>query len=103
MEEIRIDVTKQSPEELALAERQAQLVFKFNQAMPGTQEYRRLMSEIFPTMGDGSRVATPLSGVRFHMVSIGSNVVIMPGCLMMAAGGITIDDSGKRTTDIQQP
>lgn len=101
MEEIRIDVTKQSSEELALAERQAQLVFKFNQTMPGTQEYRRLMSVIFPTIGDGSRVATPLSGVRFHMVSIGSNVVIMPGCLMMAAGGITIDDGAMIAANVQ--
>lgn len=101
MEEIRIDVTKQSPEELALAERQAQLVFQFNQTMPGTQEYRRLMSVIFPTIGDGSRVATPLSGVRFHMVSIGSNVVIMPGCLMMAAGGITIDDGAMIAANVQ--
>ena len=27
-----------------------------------------------------------------HMVKIGRNVIVMPGCLMMSAGGITIDD-----------
>lgn len=44
MEEIRIDVTKQSSEELALAERQAQLVFKFNQTMPLTKRISLICS-----------------------------------------------------------
>ena len=54
MEEIRIDVSRQTAEELALADRQAQLLFKFNHTMPGTEEYRKLMTELFPDMGDGS-------------------------------------------------
>ena len=83
MEEIRIDVSRQTAEELALADRQAQLLFKFNHTMPGTEEYRKLMTELFPDMGDGSGVGTPLSGVRFHKVKIGKNVIVMPGCLMM--------------------
>ena len=35
MEEIRIDVTKQTPEELALANEHAQLIFRFNHTMRG--------------------------------------------------------------------
>lgn len=62
MEEIRIDVTKQTAEELALANEHAQLIFKFNHTMPGTPEFAELMHRIFPTMGEGSRVGTPLSG-----------------------------------------
>lgn len=34
--EVRIDVTKQTPEELALAYEHARLIIKFNNTMPGT-------------------------------------------------------------------
>lgn len=101
MEEVRIDVTKQTADELALANRQAQLIFKFNHTMPGTPEYDGLMRRIFTTMGEGSRVSAPLSGVRFHMVNIGRNVVVMPGCLMMSAGGITIEDGAMIAANVQ--
>ena len=101
MKEIRIDVTKQTEEELALANKHAQLIFRFNNTMPGTAEYDELMREIFPTMGENSRVATPLTAVRPHMVKIGRNVVVMPGCLMMSAGGITIDAGAMIAANVQ--
>lgn len=101
MEEIRIDVRKQAPEELELAGHQAQLLFRFNNTMPGTDEYQRLMAELFPAMGENSRVTTPLIGVRFHKVSIGRNVIVMPGCLMMSAGGITIEDGAMIAANVQ--
>lgn len=101
MEELRIDVTLQTAEELALANEQAQLVFRFNHTMPGTDEYQQLMHAIFPAMGEGSRVSAPLSGVRFHNVSIGRNVIVMPGCLMMSAGGITIEDGAMIAANVQ--
>ena len=59
------------------------------------------MHAIFPEMGEGSRVSTPLSGVRFHNVSIGRNVIVMPGCLMMSAGGITIEDGAMIAANVQ--
>lgn len=99
--EIRIDVTKQTEEELALANEQTQLIFRFNNTMPGTAEYQELMLRIFPTMGENSRVGTPLTAVRPHMVKIGKNVVVMPGCLMMSAGGITIDDGAMIAANVQ--
>lgn len=101
MEELRIDVTLQTAEELALANEQAQLVFRFNHTMPGTGEYQQLMHSIFPEMGEGSRVSAPLSGVRFHNVRIGRNVIVMPGCLMMSAGGITIEDGAMIAANVQ--
>ena len=100
-QEVKIDVTKQTPEELALATEHAQLIFKFNNTMPGTVEYESLMHRIFPTMGEGSRVGTPITAVRPHMVSIGKNVVVMPGCLMMSAGGITIEDGAMIAANVQ--
>ena len=101
MKETRIDVTKQTEEEIALANKQAQLIFRFNNTMPGTAEYDELMREIFPKMGENSRVVTPLTAVRPHMVKIGRNVVVMPGCLMMSAGGITIDDGAMISANVQ--
>lgn len=99
--ETRIDVTKQTAEELELAASQARLLFRFNTTMPGTEEYDRLMHDLFPAMGEGSRVGTPLSGVRFHNVRIGRNVIVMPGCLMMSAGGITIEDGAMIAANVQ--
>lgn len=52
-------------------------------------------------MGEGSRVSAPLSGVRFHNVSIGRNVIVMPGCLMMSAGCITIEDGAMIAANVQ--
>ena len=101
MEEIRIDVTRQSAEELELASRQAQLVFRFNNTMPGTPESHALMHSIFPGMGEGSHVSAPLTAVRPHCVRIGRNVIVMPGCLMMSAGGITIDDGAMIAANVQ--
>lgn len=101
MEEIRIDVSKQSQEELELAKKHVQLIFRFNHTMPMTNEYETLMREVFPDMGEGSVVHTPLTAVRPHMVRIGKRVVIMNGCLMMAAGGITIDDDAMIAANVQ--
>ena len=51
MKEIRIDVTKQTAEELALADTHARLLFEFNHTMPATPEYDALMHRIFPSIG----------------------------------------------------
>lgn len=99
--EIRIDVNKQTEEELALARDHAQLIFRFNNTLPGTEEYDELMHKIFPTMGENSIVNTPLTAIRLHMVKIGKNVVVMPGCLMMSAGGITIEDGALIAANVQ--
>ena len=101
MEVLRIDVTRQTPEELELQKKHAQLIFRFNNTMPMTEEYDRLMREIFPTLGADSVVFAPLTAVRPHMVEIGSKVTIMNGCLMMAAGGIFIEDDAMIAANVQ--
>lgn len=73
MEEIKIDCSNQSAEELALAKRQAQLIFRLNHTMPMTEEYDDLVKEIFPELGEESRINTPLTAVRPHKVKIGKN------------------------------
>lgn len=101
MEEIRIDVTRQTAEELALAAEQEQLLFRFNHTMPGTIEHNELMHKLFPHMGEGSVVRAPLSGVRFHQVHIGRNVIVMPGCRMMSAGKIYIEYNAQIAANVQ--
>ena len=101
MKEIRIDCAHQSEAELALAKEQAQLVFRLNHTMLMTDEYDELLHRLFPNMGEGSRVNTPLTVVRPHEVKIGRHVVIMNGCLMMSAGGITIDDDVQIAANVQ--
>ena len=71
----------------------AQLCFKINHTMPFTDEYNKWVSELFMNhIGEGSRIMPPVMVVRGNSVKIGRNVVIMNNALMMAAGGITIDD-----------
>lgn len=101
MEEIRIDVNLQTPEEIRLHKEQSQLIFRLNQTMPYTEEYKILLHQIFPEMGDGSIVHTPLTAVRPHNVRIGRNVVVMNGCLMMAAGGIFLGDEVLVAANVQ--
>lgn len=101
MEEIRIDCAHPSPEEAAMAKQQMQTLFKLNHTMPATEEFDALVRELFPEIGEGSRISTPLSGVRFNKVKIGNKVIIMPGCLMMSAGGITIEDEAMIAANVQ--
>ena len=64
MEEIRIDMRKQTPEERAQGVRDAQLCFKLNHTMPYTDEYNNLVSQLFGEFGEGSRLMTPTTVVR---------------------------------------
>ena len=58
-----------------------------------SEEYNALVKELFlGNIGEGSRVMPPITVVRGNSVKIGRGVVIMNNALMMAAGGITIDD-----------
>lgn len=101
MDEIRIDCANQSEEDLTLAAEQTRLAFELNHTLPLTEEYDRLLHQLFPNMGEGSVIRTPLTVVRAHHVKIGKHVIIMNGCLMMAAGGITIDDEAQVAANVQ--
>ena len=101
MKEIRINLNRQPAEYLALAKQHDELLYEFNHTMPGTGVHIELMHRLFPTMGEGSRIGIPLTAVRPHMVHIGKNVTIMSGCLMMAAGGIIIDDGALIAANVQ--
>ena len=92
MEEIRIDMSKQTPEEQAQGVTEVQLCFRLNNTMPFTKEYYELVHELFGEFGEGSRLMAPTSVVRGKNVKICKNVVIQTNSLFMSAGGITIED-----------
>lgn len=101
IKEKRIDCANQSPEESEKARKLSQLVFKLNTTMPCTREYEELVAQVFPNIGTGCRISTPINAVRTDGVTIGNRVLIMPGCLMMSAGGITIDDDVMIAANVQ--
>lgn len=101
MEEIRIDCLNQTEQELAAAKELRQNIFRLNHTMPDTEEYSELLHKVFPCLGENCRVEIPFSGVRTANVKFGRNVIIMPGCLMMSAGGITIEDDVLIAANVQ--
>lgn len=101
MKEIRIDCLNQTEQELAAAKELRQNIFWLNHTMPDIEEYSELLHKVFPHLGENCRVETPFSGVRTANVKFGRNVIIMPGCLMMSAGGITIDDDVMIAANVQ--
>ena len=95
IEEVRIDYREyaKDPKAMATAIRDTQLNHKFNLALPFTDEWSSLMKELFYNqIGENTIVNNGLTVVLPKNVTIGSGVSIMNGALMMAAGGITIED-----------
>ena len=102
MEAFTVDPRKTTPEEFERGLRDARLVFNINHTMPYTEEYDRLVQQLFDgKIGEGSRVMPPLNLVCASEVTIGRNVMIMGGCLMMSRGGITIDDDVMIAANVQ--
>lgn len=102
MQETRIDLRDPAQNDPEEGQRCAQLCFRINQTMPYTDEYNDLVRELFcGHIGEGSRVMPGMSVVRGNHVTIGRNVVVMYNCLMMAAGGITIEDDVRVAANVQ--
>lgn len=101
-EEIRVDMRVYNPEDRAENRRTAQIMFKLNQTMPFTDEYNRLLKELFgENLGENSYVAAPISGACVSRVKIGKDVFINSGMLAMARGGITIEDGAQIAANVQ--
>lgn len=101
MEEFRIDLSKVTEDERNILVKEAKTLFLLNQTMPFTNEYEYKLNELFGDTGENFNLRTPLQGVRFSNVKIGKNVAIMSNCLMMAAGGIIIDDDVMIAANVQ--
>ena len=83
-----------TPEELRNGQRLEHLMFKLNHTEPMTEEYASVLKDLFgENLGEGSYIAAPLSGAALDQVVIGKNVYINSNALLMARGGITIEDN----------
>lgn len=93
VEELRVIPASYTSEELEEIKKRTQLLFQFNHTMPMTNEYITIMHQLFCNgLGEGSMVIAPVQGICLDRVKIGKNVYINSNALMMARGGITIED-----------
>ena len=100
--EIRVDMWQMSDEDRAAGSRMRQLVYELNHTMPMTDEYSDALKALFgDRLGEGSFVYAPVAGAAFDRVVIGRNVFVNTNCLMMARGGITIEDNVQIAANVQ--
>ena len=100
--EFAVDMTKMTPEELEKMKKQSELLFKINHTLPTSEEYNTLINELFESnLGENTTVSAPLLGVSFEHVKVGNNVYINGNCLMMARGGIIIEDDVMLAANVQ--
>ena len=98
----RVDMREMTDEEMAEAFRMSEIVFKINHTMPNTDEYNNLVKELFgENIGENSTVMAPIAGAAFDRVKIGNNVFINSNSLLMARGGITIEDDVMIAANVQ--
>ena len=92
MEEL-VDMREMTEQELIEAEKMAEIVFKLNHTLPNSEEYNSLLKELLgDNLGENSSIIAPIAGAAFDYIKIGNNVFINSNSLLMARGGITIED-----------
>lgn len=97
-----VDVRIPHPEEFEKGKKLVQKVFELNHTMPYTDEYFKVMQEVFKdNIGENSVVFAPISGACFDKIKIGKNVFINSNTLFMARGGITIEDNAQIAANVQ--
>ena len=98
----RVDMRDMTPEEMVKAGEMAEIVFKLNHTLPNSEEYDSLLKELFgDNLGENSRIMAPIAGAAFNYIEIGNNVFINSNSLLMARGGITIEDDVMLAANVQ--
>ena len=101
--EERVDLRIMDPKAREEGRKTTELLFRLHQTMPMTEEYGKLLKELFRgRIGEGSYVATPISSIACaERVQIGKNVFVNGGSLFMGRGGITIEDDVRIAANVQ--
>ena len=98
----RVDIREMTPEGLNKAIKMTEIVFKINHTLPNTEEYNDLLKELFgDNLGENTQIMAPISGAAFDQMKIGNNVFINSNSLLMARGGITIEDDVMFAANVQ--
>ena len=101
MEEL-VDMREMTQEELIEAGKMAEIVFKLNHTLPNSDEYNALLKELLgDNLGENSSIMAPIAGAAFDHIKIGDNVFINSNSLLMARGGITIEDEVMLAANVQ--
>lgn len=102
LKEERVDTRTITPEEAENGRRQRQLLFQLNHTEPMTEEYMKVLQELFGgNVGKDSFITAPLQGVCFDRIRIGHHVFINSNLLAMARGGIEIEDDVQLAANVQ--
>jgi acetyltransferase-like isoleucine patch superfamily enzyme len=92
-EEIVVDMRAVDPDQVKEEQRERHLLLQLNQLEPNDERYMQLLKDIFrDNLGEDSFVASGLHGACVGSVRIGKHVMINSNALLMARGGITIED-----------
>lgn len=98
----RVDMREMTLEEMNDAFKMSEIVFKINHTMPNTDEYNSLVKELFgDNLGENSQIMPPIAGAAFDHMKIGDNVFINSNSLLMARGGIVIEDDVMFAANVQ--
>ena len=97
-----VDLRQLTPEMAEEYARDRELLFKLNHTMPDTPEYVEIVQALFRGIGAGSTVRPPVITVAHASgIHIGKNVFINAGTVLMARGGITIEDGVQIAANVQ--
>jgi acetyltransferase-like isoleucine patch superfamily enzyme len=98
----RVDMREMTPDEMIKMAGMAEIVFKLNHTLPNSEEYNELIKQLFgDNIGENSTVMAPIAGAAFDHIKIGNNVYINSNSLLMARGGITIEDDVMLAANVQ--
>jgi acetyltransferase-like isoleucine patch superfamily enzyme len=100
-EEKRVLMSNLNEQDAIKASKLTQLVFQLNHTLPMSDEYKEIMNQVFVDMGEGSYVAAPIQGTCFDQVKIGKRVFVNSNILLMARGGIVIEDDVQIAANVQ--
>lgn len=96
----RVNMEEFTPEDVIKTNKETELIFKLNHSLPRSDEYMEVMNELFD-IGEDSFVMAPVAGAAIDMLKIGNNVYINSNSLLMARGGITIEDDVLIAANVQ--
>lgn len=100
-EEMRVNMKETDEAALRQYAEEERLLFEFNRTQPRTPESYEIAAALFGEFGEGAFVNAPLQGIHFVNVKIGKNVVVNSNVLMMARGGVTVEDDAMIASNVQ--
>ena len=98
----RVDMRNLSPEDMENGLKDNKFMFEINHTLPMSEEYNELLKDFFgDNLGENSMIVAPIAGAALAHLKVGKNVFINSNSLLMARGGITIEDDVLMAANVQ--